>query len=154
MQPKVILQISNEPIDEEDYFEEFELDGFVPLVADCVIKTKSKKRSDYLQELLISSGGGIKKEGNRFIIADKQEYFMDKYERFTEILNELKTSIETFIGNDGLVLSDLHYLNQAFDQKYGYYVVDENQWRTLDSFVRESKDGTAFYIGSIFEYKY
>ena len=44
--------------------------------------------------------------------------------------------------------------NEAYDDKYGFYVDFDGYVQTLDHFIRENGDGGKYYIGATLDYHY
>jgi len=100
------------------------------------------------------------KNGNKFKVIDKLEYFRTRHEEFIHALNELQSiTIRQLAGEEPIKPCGLSYLkyklDSAYNDEYSFYVDDNHEWAgldTLDEFMRRVHDGDEFYIGGVVDY--
>lgn len=147
-----IFQVSAAPIAKEDYISsaDYEDHWFTREIADYV-SDNCDRDSDI--EWLKSDGLeiGTEKERAVLIVKDKHAFFNAAYESFRESLKEAEAmTIDDFckIGTSFIPFRVKH----SYEDKYGFYIEDENELKTLDSWVRLVKEGDVFYIGGTVDY--
>ncbi len=95
---------------------------------------------------------------NKFLIAHddfKNRYFYDKYNRFTNLLTQIKDNItlDKFSSIDINLFNDIWQLNNLYNEKYSFYFCnDDMELLTIDEFIRKIKVGCKYYIIKTFYY--
>lgn len=153
-----IFQVSENSIPTEDYISDAELidHWFLYSVADYVNDATDRDEDiEWLKSIYNGKGlaFGIDEGGEYVIIVDKTLYFQNAFFAFQNTLNVLQsTTLEEFISSKkGMAM---YQLNEAYDDKYGFYVNVDGYMQTLDNFVRESSNGKKYYIGATIDYHY
>ena len=150
-----IFQVSMNPIPEEDYIgESFYYDHwFTNEIADYV--NGDTDRDSDIEWLKGYSGAfefGEDVGGEYFIIENKEEYFKPRFDRFLEVFNKIKDyTLEDFIKGFGL---DMYQLEDAYEDKFGFYVNIHGDTLNLDDFMRGTKSGEKYYIGATIDYHF
>lgn len=151
-----IFQVSKErnaePIQEYRYS-----DYFVPSIADYVVNVADVE-SDY--KWLADENKGLKvetKDGvTTLTIVSKKEYFEKSFNEFQECLKTVNEySIDEFI--DSKNWSVFYNLRNSYDEKYGFYVDDNDEYfgiATFNEFMRNVNDGDVFYLSTVFDYHF
>lgn len=149
-----IFQISEEPIEEENYALESDYYGnFIGHIADYVNEQEDDERKDDIEWLAKSLEGAAKIRGNKMTILSKEKFFEKKYEGFIKTAKKVAMmTFDDFITSVGE--EDLYVLNSYHSNKYGFYVDEDGYPLTLDDFFRNVKDGDTYYIGATFDYHY
>jgi len=149
-----IFQISKEQnvdsITEDRYF-----DGYMTH-ADYVVQNKSVE-SDY--EWLTSCNNGLKietKDGvTTLTIVSKEEYFEKSFNNFKKYVKKINNyTLEEFMGNNSF---DMYNLKESYDNEYGFYVDDNDEYFglvTFDYFMRSVNNGDTYYLSSVFDYHF
>lgn len=88
-------------------------------------------------------------------IGEPSDYFREKFKRFKEYLGKLsEATLEDFsrprFGTQFGI--DLYTLNSAYDDKYGFYIYEDDDLYTIDQWMRTIKKGDVYYIGSTIDY--
>lgn len=164
-----IYQISTEPIEQDAMLTD---DGvvdswFYDQIADRVYDENDNRFERYaaLAELLTGRYGehaGLvqlerDEEGNMvsFTVSEgyPAAYFAKPYELFKTKLDQLTAEVtfEAFL-NPGMA-SDVTALKSYVDDKYGDYVYENDEYSTMDRFIRYIEPGIKYYIGGVVFYK-
>ena len=143
-----IIQISDEPIDKDDYIEENEFyeNWFVGAIADYVSDLDVEESvSDWLNSDIYDVAD------NTITIKDKGTYFKPRFERFkTECERAMSMSFDDFSDYS----SDIYNLKESYDDKYGIYFYYGDELWTQSRFLRNFKNGEKFYTGGMIRYHY
>ena len=154
-----IFQISTKPIGEDDYITESDYydHWFTHQIADYVSDDSNRDEDiDWLKEY--SNGFDIFRDNNgnyTIIVNNKEKYFENAYDRFLRELDRIgRPTLEQFSQR-----IDLWSLNDACEDKYGFYVEycdDDNghDLITLDDFIRRCDACTTYYLGGTIDYHY
>lgn len=149
-----IYQVNTKPIesyeyiDKSDYYDHW----FTNQIADYV--NGDTDREDDIEWLKsCAKGYDVDKDENGYylIVHSKEEYFTDAFRKFKEALAKIgEPTIEDFIKG-----IDLWYLNDADEDKYGFYV----EWyghelMPLDRFIRRCVVDQKYYLGGTIDYHY
>lgn len=159
-----IIQISHEPIAEEDYLDEYRyVDGFVGHIADYVSESDRASDIDWLENCL-NGAIEVSKDKSFFWVTDKAKYFERKFEGFQEYARKLSGfTLEDFAGDGearewGESLDSVMWkLRSIYDDEYAFYVDDGDEYagiETLDSFMRRAVNGDKYYLGATFDYHF
>lgn len=150
-----IFELSTEPITKDEYVTESTFyDGFVGSVADYV-DGNTDREEDIKWLLYVVEGYGVtyNKENQSIIFNEdfKLNYFKEKFESFKIAAHNI--TFEQFAGVNSMGLG-IYTLKNYIEDKYGFYIYKDGLWSTLDSFVRDLKEGVTYYIGAIIDYHY
>lgn len=134
-----IFQISkNGPIDEAEFIEE------------------SRYYDHYCKWLGSLPGITVDPKAKQLTIVNKKEYFKNQYERFKTVINDLSQMTEDEFASEEKDF-EMHLLEQAYEDTSSFYVDDNNEQFgiiTIDDLVRQSKEGTVYYLGIAFDYHF
>lgn len=154
-----IFQISKTPIDECDYIEESNYydHWFTNSVADYVNGNTDRNYDiQWLKDCYENKGisFGADDNGEYLVVEDKTKFFSKRFEVFKDATNKLSvTTLDDFIS--GECGSSLYSLKSAYNDKFGFYVEDEDfGLETFDGFMRYAAVGTKYYIGTTIDYHY
>ena len=153
-----IIQISKEPIEEENYISESDYyESFVGSIADYVAdleddEVESEKR-DFISSL--EKRGIVKGDnGNEFTIVNKTKFFEGLYEEFVSHVQKLAdATLEAFCN--GKLDDAMYCLNTSYKNKYDIYIDDKGEWYglvPLSEFMRSVNNGETFYLGGAVDY--
>lgn len=151
-----IFQVSKErnaePISESRYE-----DYFIPSIADYVVKVADVE-DDYKWLTDINKGLKVEtKDGvTTLTIVSKKEYFEKSFNEFQEYLKTVSEySIDEFIDSKNWLV--FYNLRNSYDEKYGFYVDDNDEYfgiASFDEFMRNVNDGDVFYLSTVFDYHF
>lgn len=156
-----IYQISETPINREDYIEEDKYydHWFTSSVADYVNgDTNRDDDIEWLQNCYGNKGLSFGRDdnGKYFVIEDKSKYFEAGFEEFKKALQELsENTLDDFISGKGDM--SLFRLKNSYDDEFGFYVDDGGEYyglTTFDRFMRGANTGTKYYIGATIDYHF
>ena len=156
-----IFQISKTPIDREDYIEEYKYydHWFTGSVADYVDDDTDRNDDvEWLQSCYGNKGlsFGQDDNGEYFVIEDKAKYFEANFEKFQKELKELsEKTFDDFMGGEGNM--SLYRLKESYDDEFGFYIDDRNEYHgliTFDRFMRYTTVGEKYYIGATIDYHF
>ena len=153
-----IFQLSENHIPNEDYISnaEFIDHWFLYSVADYTNDATDRSEDiEWLKSIYDGKGlnFGVDEGGEYVIVADKVIYFQNSFYAFQNMLKVLQgATLEEFISSKTSM--GVYQLNEAYDDKYGFYVNVDGYMQTLDHFVRESSNGKKYYIGATIDYHY
>lgn len=148
-----IFQVSMRPIEKADYIRENDYyeHWFTREIADYVSEDCDRDAGiEWLKEC--SRGYEIGKDikGEYLIVTSKENYFKDAFERFQKAFNEIsKTTFYDFVNG-----INLWNLNDANEDKFGFYVDADGELMTFDSFVRGCVCNEKYYIGNVLDFHY
>ena len=149
-----IFQVSMEPIEKDDYILESDYwdHWFTREIADCV--NGSTNRNDDIRWLMMCCDGFTvdnDDKGEYFIVADKEIYFKEKFERFMQTIDKIKDyTLEDFSKG----FFEMWGLKDAYEDKYGFYIDADGELITLDRFVRTCALNAKYYIGATVDYHF
>lgn len=151
-----IYQVSLTPLTKDDYIdEEIFYENFVGQYATYVNEeTDREKAIERLKHELSSS---VEWKNNSFKIIDKSAFFQTKFIRFNDAIEKVSTyDLDDFSGEtDSDIDLDMFRLNKCYSDKFGTYIYDEdNSTRTIDQFIRQTKENETWYIGNVIGYHY
>ena len=147
-----IFQVSYEPIDVEDYLQEYELHdtSFIGHIADYVCASSREADIERLKDCALGYEVGLDENGEDFIITDKKAYFESAYKCFRKALGEIYAcSLDDFTKE----IPSMWNLNDAYEDEFGFYVYTDYPI-PFDEFVRNSPVGQKFYIGGTVDYHF
>ena len=149
-----IFQVSEKPIKPTDYINESHYwdHWFTNEWADYVSDDCDRKDDIGWLEACYSKKGiefGADDNGEYFIVKSKQAYFQDSFNSFMEIAEKLKecTLDEFACGLDGMYL-----LKRDYEDKFGFYVEEDDSLTTFDEFIRQCATEEKYYIGATIDY--
>jgi hypothetical protein len=133
-------------IGESDYYDHW----FTNEIADYV--DEYTDRSNDIEWLKNHAKGfvfGVDDNGEYFVVKDKGEYFERNFNKFMEVINNIKDiTIEDFTKG----ISNMWTLKNAYEDEFGFYVNADGETMTLDSFVRGCAMDAKYYIGATIDY--
>lgn len=156
-----IYQISKTPIDKDDYIEESNYydHWFTNSVADYVDgDTDRDDDIEWLKDCYEKKGlsFGQDNNGEYFIVENKTKYFEANFEKFQKELKELsEKTLDDFMGGESNM--SLYRLKKSYDDEFGFYIDDEDEYHgvaTFDRFMRCATVGTKYYIGATIDYHF
>lgn len=151
----LIIELEKKPIKKNVRVNESRFyNNFVGSVADYVADLESEeKRKEEIKFFAESLGDCIVfNEENETITFNKdakQMYFKKSYEEFVSLvsnltLNEFSTSERT-----------MHNLMRLINYEYDYYIYTENEYATLDFFMRcLVEPGETYYFGGVIDFHF
>mgnify|MGYP000894998915 FL=1 len=147
-----IFQFSSEPLTEDDYITEFDLDEwFVGTIADYAVESNSREYDlEWLASFIEPHGAVVDQEKGAvyFPKGFKTAYFKKRFKEFKKLADELTLEVFAGIESDG----DFKiYLELLIEDKFGFYIYTE-YLQTLDDFIRKLEEGSTYYIGTIIDY--
>jgi hypothetical protein len=154
-----IYQISKTPIDRVDYIDEEKYydHWFTNSVADYVNgDTDRDDDIEWLKSCYKNKGlsFGQDNNGEYFIVENKTKYFEANFEKFQKELKELsEKTLDDFMGGESNM--SLYRLKSSYDNEFGFYIDDEDEYHvvaTFDRFMRCATVGTKYYIGATIDY--
>ena len=155
-----IFQISANPIEREDYIDSLYYDyehWFTYRIADYVRDSDRDADIEWLSNCKNGFTIGKDAHGDYIIINSKEEYFAAQFESFKRELEKItRVTLDDFISG-----IDLYSLNDANEEKFGFYVeychykgIYDNETITFDQFVRNCSIGVKYYIGGTVDYHF
>ena len=150
-----IFQVSMKPIENTDYIDESNYydHWFTNSIADYV--SDSTNRIEDINWLESCTKGIIvssDEDGEFLIVTDREKYFKNKFDAFKEAIEIIKDFTITEFVND--LSYDIWKVNNAYENKYGFYVDTDEELITLDEFVRTCVLNAKYYIGATLDYHY
>lgn len=152
-----IFQLSQTTIPEEEYISDMDFvdHWFTYSIADYTSNSDRAEDIKWLKDVYDGKGisFGTDDGGEYIIIVDKALYFQNGFSAFQNMLKVLQNaSLEEFASSRTSMA--MHQLNEAYDDKYDFYVDFDGYVQTLDRFIRENSDGGKYYIGATLDYHY
>jgi hypothetical protein len=156
-----IYQISKAPIDKLDYIDEEKYydHWFTNSVADYVNGDTDRDYDiEWLGNCYKNKGlsFGQDNNGEYFIVENKTKYFEANFEKFQKELKELsEKTLDDFMGGESNM--SLYRLKSSYDNEFGFYIDDEDEYHgvaTFDRFMRCATVGTKYYIGATIDYHF
>lgn len=149
-----IFQISMEPIKKHEYIMESDYwdHWFTREIADYVNGDTDRDYDvQWLKNCYNENGMefGTDENGEYLVIISREKYFKNKFDKFKEAINKVKDcSLEDFAKG----LSDMWYVKDVYEDKFGFYVDADGELINLDSFVRGCAVNEKYYIGGTMDY--
>lgn len=146
-----IFQIERHEVDKDDFIDSYSIpDWFTDTIADYT-DDECDRDSD-IEWLMGSIGLYATLDGEKLTFnSDPRLYFKERYDEFTRIASELsKASFDDFAS--GEIGHEKWRLNQAYEDRYGFYVYQNDGMETLTEWMRQVKAGDVFYIGGTVDY--
>ncbi len=155
-----VFQITKQELPDDDFLTYVDMpDWFYDSIADAGDDIAPENRADEINWLCEVIGSQAKADGNRLTFTEgvKKDYFEKRFITFRQKLTALQTcSLEEFAGLcDHETLDSLVYqLNDAFSDKFGFYVYDtlECELITLQEWLRNVDTAETYYVGGIINY--
>ena len=156
-----IYQISETPIDKEDYIEESNYydHWFTNSVADYINDDTNRDDDiEWLKGCYLKKGlsFGQDDNGEYFVVEDKSKYFEANFEEFKKELKELsEKTLDDFMSGESDM--SLYRLKSSYDDEFGFYIDDGGEYHgvtTFDTFMRCATVGTKYYIGATIDYHF
>jgi hypothetical protein len=154
-----IFELSRTPVHPEDRFNTNDIpDGFYHNIADYAIDETNRAEdiawfvSCYRSIIAIGEDG----ESITFDHMAKQDYFRFKHQKFIEKAAELSAvSLDAFVGDTPYPIDFAVYeLNDAYKDKFGFYIYYENELVPMDEFMRTFSLEGIFYFGGTVDYHF
>ena len=162
-----IFQISKNPI-KDMITEDRYYDNFVGNIADYVDTPQKRYRKGDIESFLKASLHDVAiftDDNEKFTITNKTAYFEPLYNAWKMNLGLLQDiTLNQFSDEDHKptnedpfsTLGMLHFRTESsYNDEYGVYVDDNDEYaglQTLTSFMRHTKNGETYYIGSVIDY--
>lgn len=152
-----IFQVSTQPIDKSDYIKNsfFYDHWFLNEVADYV-DDDTDRQSDIEWLKGYHKQGitfGEDENGEFFVVTDKNKFFEKAFERFKDALDNLTSAtLDGFAKGD--LNYDMHCLNSFHNETRGFYVCEDEDLQTMDTFIRYAETDTKYYIGATIDYHF
>ena len=147
-----IFQASTKPIQEYEYLSESDYweHWFLNSVADYVVDSDDRNEDiEWLKECARGYTVDCDENGDYFVITSKVEYFKNAFKNFTELLGKIKDyTIENFAAG----MHEMWGLQNAYEEKFGFYVDMHGELMSFDSFVRHCTEGEKYYIGGTLDF--
>lgn len=88
-----------------------------------------------------------------FAEAYRDAYFKKQYNRFKELLDHLtqESYFKAFVGHE--IKYRLDEISKLVEDEYGDYVYMDEEYTTLDAFLRYAQSDVPYYLGALFYYK-
>lgn len=149
-----IFQVSMTPIEKTDYINESNYydHWFTRTIADYV--SDSTNRAEDINWLSSCNGIVVSDDENEesLIVINREEYFKNQFNAFKEAIEIIKDFTITEFANGSSY--DIWKVNNAYEDKYGFYVDEDGELVTLDEFIRTCALNTKYYIGGTVDYHY
>ena len=154
-----IFQLSETPITKDEYISESHYYDcwFMTEIADYVDgDTDRIEDIEWLKSCVCGIEFGCDEDGEFLIVKNREQYFTKSFQTFANYLEAVTRQCNIKNFTDGIV--EMWHLNDVYDDKFGFYVdftrgTDRyNDLVSFDNFVRTSKDGDKYYIGSTIDY--
>lgn len=149
----MIFQLSDEPIQKENFLQEEILYGsFVGEVADYVSSDvdRDAEIKSFVESELEPYGVFYNPSEQSIIFMQnfKRKYFEKQYQKFQEYVS--KITMKIFAGYSDT--SALYQLQMTIERQFETYIFIDNNYMTLDEFIRNMKEGQKYYFGSAIDY--
>lgn len=154
-----IYQVSRVPVDPDDYIgfcsipEAFFATNAEYIVEDTDRGIAIKELLDSLSDIVIPSVDG---QSFTFKAHAKQTYFQKRHSAFVAKATELAdVSIDAFVGQTPYPIETAMYeLNRAYCDKFGSYVIIDDEMTPFDHWIRNDSLKGTYYLGGVLEYHY
>lgn len=147
-----IFQVSETPIEKSDYIRESDYwdHWFTNTHADYVAESDREEDIKWLKEIGYKGiEFGEDEHGEFLIVTSKTDYFAKKFMRFATALADIsKMTLADFAS----ARASIWKLEDAFEDKYGFYIDVDDELLTFDEFVRYCGNGDKYYIGGTVDY--
>lgn len=162
-----IFQVSREPIVKDDYItEDRYFEGFCDTIADYVDGDTDRNEDIAWLKNVLKDVATFDDDKECFTIVNKLEYFKNSYNQYMQLMKYLSDmTLEQFAGlvpletTEGQPYSNLSTavfaLDNTYNDKYSFYMDDNGEYygnQTLDNFMRNTKEGDTWYLGSTIDY--
>ncbi len=144
-----VIQLSMNPINEEMTVDDLILVNFVGQVADYV-SDEDVEKEETLESFIEYIGPDyVVRDGDTIIFKTgfKKQYFQSRLNQLKQMV--AKTTLEQFMNS--VYAYDLSTL---IEDRFGFYIYDDDYWQTFDDFARDLEEDTIYYIGSVIDYHY
>jgi len=151
-----IFQIECDPVPREEWIEEELMpEWFTDSVADYVVNVGPDEREDDIDWLMRTDFGQVcKQDGDKLTFnIDVGAFFDESFEKFEEALAKLKEAKFNHFASGGLEHL-MFQLNDAYNDKYSFYVWQDGELYTLQSWMRQVKPLSVYYLGGIVDYHF
>lgn len=160
-----IFQIESSPVDVEDRICEDTIpEWFTGSIADYVADIKADNREEEIEWLMSTNFGKVcERVGDELTFKiDVGDFFEKDFELFKETVDGLsKVTFDQFISGhqtDIPVNKTLYHLmftlKEAYDDKYGFYVWNDGDLCTMQSWMRHVEPCGVYYLGGIVDYHF
>lgn len=150
-----IFQVSTNPINETDYIDECHYweHWFTNEIADYV--ANSTDRDSDIEWLMNCVKGIIISEdenGKFLMVTDRKAYFKKAFEEFKDAIDKVsKYTLDDFIQNSSY---EVWLVGNSYEDKFGFYIDEDGDLTTLDSFVKLCRINQKYYIGGTVDYHF
>ena len=149
-----IFQISETPVDQEDYLTSEDCYDTMESIADYITDCDREEGIAWLMET-ISKYAEFTNDGNvtSFVLSDDYltKHFKERHRSFVSYAKKLyETSFEDFCM--GKAYMDVVKFDDEFNRKYEFYFIQENEADTMDQFMRYAESGKRYYVGAVLDY--
>lgn len=160
-----IFQIESAPVSEDNYLcKELIPDWFTYSVADYVAEVGHEERDGDIDWLMRTDfGKACKRDGDKITFNIYTDVFFESnFEQFQKALEDLsKVTLEQFAGERQpnvpyeKSLDHLMFLiKEAYDDRLGFYVWQDDDLYTLQSWMRTVKPCEVYYFGGVVDYHF
>jgi hypothetical protein len=155
-----IFQVSNSPIGKDNYItpDDFYEHWFTNSIADYVDTSNRTDDIEWLRKTLQPNNPNVEfgkdTQGKYFSFnADfKTLYFKPKFESFMKAVNEAaRSSLEEFASDSEMGMI-VFRIKTMYDDKYSFYFYEDDEFITMDEFIRYAREGQKYYIGGTIDY--
>lgn len=148
-----VIQLSLEPISNENYIEADYENGFLSTIADYTSEDTDRNEDiKWIDDYIKDYGAELNNDNKSFYFPRgfKNKYFEKRFECLKEMID--KMSLNTFSCSDSVVYN----IDNLSCNKYGFYISidNDNEYIPLDSFVRNLNEDTTYYIGGTLDYHF
>ena len=149
-----IFQVSMEPINKHEYIEESDYwdHWFTNEIADYVNDNTNRCDDiEWLRNCYEHNGMefGSDNNGEYFIVESREQYFKRSFDRFKAAIDKIKDcTLEDFANG----LEHMWHIEDAYENKFGFYVNADGETINLDSFIRACALNEKYYIGGTIDY--
>ena len=159
-----MFQIEDHPVLEDERMNsaDFEDHWFTREIADYVCNAGTREEDidmfiDYVITPLGECAELVQENGQAyFILHDgfREKYFAESYKHFCVILQKLssQTTLEDFAN--GKIDRDMYALKRAYNNRYGWWVAEEDELYSLDEWMRSAETGVKYYFGGVLDYHF
>lgn len=136
------------PLSEDDILD----NGFLDRVGADYVSDITNREDDIAQ---LTEIPGITVTLDTLTVTSKVDYMRGNFTLFKEKLNHLNSiGIKEFTEGSSSLAYSMYMLNEAYNDKLGYYVWTCGSLYTFDEFVRMTDEGVLHHIGNTLDYHY
>ena len=153
-----IFQVSKKPIKKEDYINSdcYIEHWFTKSIADYVSDDVNNRNDDieWLTTFTCTKGITIGEDenGKFLIVTDRKAYFQKAFEEFKDAMDKVsKYTLDDFIQGSSY---EVWLVGNSYEDKFGFYIDEDGDLTTLDSFVRLCRINQKYYIGGTVDYHF